>query len=72
MVIHRLNTAVRYAQTKAIKQERRASMSKNKKQPLPIDPVDGTRVYKPLDKRFSVGEEFGGVSFANAEQDIQP
>ncbi|WP_294474761.1 hypothetical protein [uncultured Ruminococcus sp.] len=47
-------------------------MSKTKKQPLPIDPVDGTRVYKPLDKRFSVGEEFGGVSFANAEQDIQP
>lgn len=38
-------------------------MNEPKELPPPVDPIDGTKVYKPLDKRFSVGEELGGVSF---------
>ena len=43
-------------------------MSKRKKMPLPVDPIDGTKIYMPIGKRFSVGEELGGVSF----EDEQP
>ena len=45
-------------------------MNDKKERPLPVDPVDGTRVYMPLGKRFSVGEELGEVSFDNQIDDI--
>lgn len=38
-------------------------MKEKENRPLPVDPVDGTRVYMPLGKRFSVGEELGDISF---------
>lgn len=38
-------------------------MEKRKGYPLPVDPVDGTKVYMPLGKRFSAGEELCGVRF---------
>ena len=38
-------------------------MNEPKGLPPAVDPIDGTKVYKPLDKRFSVGEELGAVSF---------
>ena len=46
------------------------SMNDKEKRPLPVDPVDGTRVYMPLGKRFSLGEELGEVSFENQSDDI--
>jgi len=57
------NIPQRSAQTKSIIIERSTAMNEPKELPPPVDPIDGTKVYKPLDKRFSVGEELGGVSF---------
>lgn len=36
---------------------------KKRKTPLPVDPADGTKVYMPLGKRFSPGEELCGIEF---------
>ncbi|MBQ8966422.1 hypothetical protein [Ruminococcus sp.] len=43
-------------------------MSKRRKAPLPVDPVDGTKVYTPLGERFSAGEALGAVVFDEAEE----
>lgn len=46
-------------------------MNDKEKRPLPVDPVDGTRVYMPLGKRFSVGEELGEADFEDQVEEEQ-
>ncbi len=38
-------------------------MSRQRKRPLPVDPIDGTKIYMPLGRRFSPCEDLGGVRF---------
>ena len=47
------------------------AMNDKEKRPLPVDPVDGTRVYMPLGRRFSVGEELGEVGFEDQGEEDQ-
>lgn len=42
-------------------------MSDPREHPLPVDPVDGTRIYLPLGKRFSPLKELGEQSFEDEE-----
>ena len=42
-------------------------MENNEKNPLPVDPVDGTKIYLPLGKRFSPLKELGEQIFDDEE-----
>lgn len=38
-------------------------MTDKNREPLPVDPTDGTKVYTPVGERFSAAAEIGGVKF---------